>query len=951
MMQLSRTYAIGGWQRLYPMASGGPNGDGIECVRQTPDGGYIMAGLIENISSSSKNRIVKVDDMGNIQWAYTYLNSTPTQSWATNIELAPGGGYFVEGRWFNQVTFKDEFYIQHIDANGNQIWVNFYPVANGPTKGCVTTDGGYVAIAYDYDPSTFVDSVVLIKVDPAGNTNFALKYAANDVGIVHSVIQTMNGEYMVEGFQNNKIFLCKFSNTGSYLWRQFYGVQAGQPENTGKVVENTDGTFTVVGNDAITFGNFDVYLFKTDANGTLLWEQHFGQTMAFGSDLDKTTDGGYIITGFKTYNTTPKIILIKTDGNGTQQWAKEYNGDGTGTYKAYSVRQANDGGYIVGGAKVTGFYTRKNMYLIKTDELGEIYSNTLQGYVYDDANNNCMPDSGEHKMNNSIIEIAGNQTFFTSTNSDGYYWVRVDTGNYQMIIHQNNINAYWNISACSNDTVQLSIPNQNTLIDTNFTYNAIAYCPLLNVEMSTPFLRRCFNSYYYMHYCNNGTAAANNAYIDVNFDNFLVLDTASISVSYTPLGNNSYRFNIGDVEIGECGNITLIVYVSCSATLGQTHCSSAQIFPISNCLLPAWTGAVIELNAACTNDSVQFTINNSGAAASSVLNYYVIQDTLIAITGNISLAAGQSTPITIPTPNGSTYTLVIQQEPGYPAVLGDSLLSVSIEGCGGNINTGIVTQFSNYDGSPFLDIDCRMNIGAYDPNDKQAFPLGFGPNNYITPFTTLDYLIRFQNTGTDTAFTVIIRDTIPNELDITSIVPGASSHAYTYFIHGENAQVIDFVFNNIQLPDSNVNEPASNGFVKFKIQQKANNPLGTVIENKAGIYFDFNEPVITNTTHHLLGEDFIGSNLVSIKPSKLSAPLLVKVFPNPSGDDVYFEVHSTHSENYQLELIDALGSQVMVRNLSNHKTTINKGSLPAGVYFYRIWDAQGNSTYGKLIIK
>ncbi|MFN7690359.1 MAG: T9SS type A sorting domain-containing protein, partial [Bacteroidota bacterium] len=159
------------------------------------------------------------------------------------------------------------------------------------------------------------------------------------------------------------------------------------------------------------------------------------------------------------------------------------------------------------------------------------------------------------------------------------------------------------------------------------------------------------------------------------------------------------------------------------------------------------------------------------------------------------------------------------------------------------------------------------------------------------------------------------------------------------------------VFNNIQLPDSNVNEPASNGFVKFKIQQSANNPLGTVIENKAGIYFDFNEPVITNTTHHLLGEDFIGSNVVSVQQQKHTVPFMVKVFPNPSGDDVYFEVHSTLSGNYQLELIDALGSQVMMRNLSNFKTTINKGSLPAGVYFYRIGNAQGNSTYGKLIIK
>ncbi|MFN7691541.1 MAG: hypothetical protein ACK5QU_10710, partial [Bacteroidota bacterium] len=499
------------------------------------------------------------------------------------------------------------------------VWTNFYPVANGSTKGCVTSDGGYVAITYDYDATTFIDSVVLIKVDPTGNTNFAIKYPAADVGIVHSVIQTMSGEYIVEGYQNSKIFLCKFRNTGNYLWQQFYGVQAGQPENTGKVLENADGTLTVVGNDALTWGNFDVYLFKTDANGTLLWDQHYSQTLAFGCDLDKTADGGYIMTGFKTYNTTPKIILIKTDANGIQQWAKEYNGDGTGTYKAYSVRQTNDGGYIVGGAKVSSFYTRKNMYLIKTDELGEIYSNTLQGYVYDDANNNCQTELGEHRMANRIIEIAGNQTFYTSTNSDGYYWVRVDTGSYQMIIHPNNNNSYWNITSCSNDTVQVSIPVQNTVIDTSFAFNATAYCPLLNVELSTPFLRRCFNSNYYLHYANNGTAVANNAFIDVSFDNFLVLDTSNISVNWSSLGNNSYRFEIGNVGIDEYGTIPLSVYVSCSATLGQTHCSSAQIFPVSNCLLPAWNGAVINVNATCNNDSVIFTINNSGAANSSAL--------------------------------------------------------------------------------------------------------------------------------------------------------------------------------------------------------------------------------------------------------------------------------------------------------------------------------------------
>lgn len=212
-------FAAGGWQRIYPTASGGTNGDGIHALCQTPDGGYIMAGIIDNVSAASKNRVVKVDDLGNIQWAYTYLDTINNVSWATNIELAPNGGYYVEGRNRNGTTYQDEIYIQRLDANGNQLWVNFYPQANVATQGAVTSDGGYVAISYDYDNTTFIDSVVLIKIDASGNLNFMTKYSALNVGIVHSVIQTMSGEYVVEGYSDTKTFLSKFDANGGFLWR------------------------------------------------------------------------------------------------------------------------------------------------------------------------------------------------------------------------------------------------------------------------------------------------------------------------------------------------------------------------------------------------------------------------------------------------------------------------------------------------------------------------------------------------------------------------------------------------------------------------------------------------------------------------------------------------------------------------------------------------------------
>jgi hypothetical protein len=169
-------------------------------------------------------------------------------------------------------------------------------------------------------------------------------------------------------------------------------------------------------------------------------------------------------------------------------------------------------------------------------------------------------------------------------------------------------------------------------------------------------------------------------------------------------------------------------------------------------------------------------------------------------------------------------------------------------------------------------------------------------------------------------------------------------------IHGENAQVIDFIFNNIQLPDSNVNEPASNGFVKFKIHQRANNPLGTVIENSAGIYFDFNEAIITNTTHHVLGENFIESNLVGLSTQKPLNTVTVNVYPNPAKDDVTFEVQNAELNNYTLQIFNSIGSSVLQRNISNNKITIQKGSLPAGIYFYQVSHPQGITGIGKLIM-
>jgi uncharacterized repeat protein (TIGR01451 family) len=150
--------------------------------------------------------------------------------------------------------------------------------------------------------------------------------------------------------------------------------------------------------------------------------------------------------------------------------------------------------------------------------------------------------------------------------------------------------------------------------------------------------------------------------------------------------------------------------------------------------------------------------------------------------------------------------------------------------------------FNQKDTFPLDNVDSvRLNVtGSFDPNDKTVLPEG------KIPFfiNELDYLIRFQNTGNDTAFKVVVVDTLPSQLDVVSLKTISASHPYVVSL---KKNIITFTFDNILLSDSNVNERASHGFIRFKLKPQNGLKVGDNINNKAAIYFDYNKPIITNT--------------------------------------------------------------------------------------------------------
>ena len=122
-------------------------------------------------------------------------------------------------------------------------------------------------------------------------------------------------------------------------------------------------------------------------------------------------------------------------------------------------------------------------------------------------------------------------------------------------------------------------------------------CPMATVNISAVILRRGLPSYYVASYCNHGTEDAQNVYIDVELDSYFNIDSMTMAASSQT--GNIYTFNIGDLDVGDCGKIYIYGTIDTSALFGQTHCTEAHIFPDSVCVPNFWNGPIMEASSSC----------------------------------------------------------------------------------------------------------------------------------------------------------------------------------------------------------------------------------------------------------------------------------------------------------------------------------------------------------------
>ncbi len=239
-------------------------------------------------------------------------------------------------------------------------------------------------------------------------------------------------------------------------------------------------------------------------------------------------------------------------------------------------------------------------------------------------------------------------------------------------------------------------------------------------------------------------------------------------------------------------------------------------------------------------------------------------------------------------------------------------------------------------------VKCKI-VGSYDPNDKQCFPA-----DVILPnTTTLDYLVRFQNTGTSEAINVHVIDTIDTKLPIEKVVITGWSTATRPLVEVKNNNTLVFTFANIMLPDSHANEPLSHGYISYRFVLTKVMPIGTVIKNRADIIFDYNKPVKTNTTENVCMNGLGISTEVDPDNSIL-------VYPNPAKDKIIIELKTGKVEldKANIKLYDMNGALVLSENSTNvdSQKELDVHKLNDGIYILCVYGDAGLISSQKIAI-
>ena len=788
----------------------------------------------------------KLDPQFNLLWSVT--EDTDGEPEESKILTDRSGNVYVAGTVYSMSFFgkkldfpkgvvccTDQGYLVKIDPKGNVLWVR-------------TGSGG-----------SFFSRASSIAFDRKGD----IVLTGNITG------SAIYGNFNVDALLGrSNALVIKYSPAGEVLWAEGYGGMEGYSEAWDVVVDEQNNIF-LAGNFLATqtFGSFtleqsttgirDALLLKLDENGKVIWAKSGGYPglesgyYGIGYAQDKIQVTGYR-DATKYVHTNGRSVLDSYSTGGDVILQSSVN-EGAGVGKKLLISSENItyvGGEFNGPIKFgnNNFQAegKEDVFFIQVLDTAINGSlSKIQGHI-SLVNNDCAKKG--NSKGTLVKTTPGN--YYGISDENGNYTIYVKPGKYEVtpVIPRHFENYLTPACQFPSPATVLVESSQQTIKEINFSLQILQEAPFLSVDIGKQRLRRCFPSNTIVNYCNNGFSDQENVKLKVVMPTYV--EPLESSIPWVERKDSLLIFDIGTLKAGECGTLSIKDSVVCDNEFirGLTQCFKAFL----STRQPAARAIDIQLTAKCRdNGFIRLRIINKGTEdMKDSIAYRIYLNAKPVFNAKYQLQQNDSLVLNV-LADGKT----LRFDSDLPTNMGQK--SISIEACGGKgelaVRKGFINQFPQDDEALDYEEYCAEILDSYDPNIKQVSPMGISDAHYIAESTLLEYIIHFQNTGTDTAYTVRIEDKLSEYLDISSLQPGLASHPYAFSISGAENPVLKWEFKNIMLPDSTTNEAKSHGFVKFKIRQKSDTKRGTVIRNEAAIFFDYNSPIITNEVFNTVG--------------------------------------------------------------------------------------------------
>lgn len=811
-----------------------------------------------------------------------------------------------------------DFWLVKQDSSGNIQWTK----ALGGTSTdicydmCATSDGGYVicgyAISNDGDVTGNHGGTAdawAVKVDNGGNIVWQKCYGGTALDRFRDVSPTSDGGFVFIGSTlsidgdvsgqhnaaNTDMWVVKTDSVGTLQWQRCIG---GTNYDDGYgIVQMDDNSYWLTGEiwstdfDGVgNHGYFDYLVMHLDTAGSTLDRKIYGGTdQEFARGILKTNDNNAIVYGMGS-STNGNVIgaygnydywILKIDSVGNIIWQKCLGG--TDSDAAYDAIQTADNGFIFSGysasndVMVSGNHGGNDAWIVKTDSLGNLEWQKSFGGT-DDDESWAVAVNDDNTILVGVNALSANGNILNSHGGPDEFWIGKLSSNYNVI--SGTVYADLNNNLVQ-DTFELGLPNH----------------PVSEVNSQ----QQAFTD-------------ANGKY------EIMVFDSGSFTIVTDTLDHfGPHPQTQTAVFTTASGNVDSLLNFAMQCPIPQLYDLSFSMIPLT-AFRPGFY-AYLSVEVTNTGNMWQpgtITIyNDSGFVFDTVYNA-----TSIISPDSVVISIDSIAPLT-----KRNYLVK-----GYIDV--NAVLSSTVD-----LNGKIEIPDPDADLSNNVDTVSVIVTGSFDPNDISA-NISEIKEPEVVSRPEIDFLIRFQNTGNDTAFNIVVLDTLSAYLDPTTLrFKNASHNVKMDYI--DNQRLIKFSFNNILLADSNTNELLSHGYVSFSVKPYDNLLYPQVISSAANIYFDFNSAVRTNDW------DIVISRITGLQENKHTAQIVV--YPNPAKDQTSVLMPKGEMADH-VTVKSLLGQTVMdIRNLQQSMVNIPLSGLTTGIYVVQV--SSNSKMYSTKIIK